>query len=214
MNRNHYLALGALGAAMVAGCGGGSGGSSIGGGDNNPPPPVVLGRVGIWTTTNVESGGTYVQRDRLANPVINEVFATVANNRHKVNDETAPTGDPSELANDVQTFMTTVAGRSQAITDVVKAVVIPDTMKFDLGKSGPATYLGVETNGATGGRFGGRALTDDVVDTSLGIVFGTTISALGLAPADGKEIPTLTSDNVGAGGKHFTSTFPYVGAPR
>jgi hypothetical protein len=37
-------------------------------------------------------------------------------------------------------------------------------MIADLSKSGPASYLGVETNGATGGLFGGRALTDDVVD--------------------------------------------------
>ena len=207
MNRT-LIPIGLLSALAISGCGGGNGGNG-----GNPPTPQ-LGTIGLWTTTNVSAGGTFMQRDRLANPVVNEVLATVANDRHKVNNERPPTGDPSQLGNDVQTFMTQVAGRSQAITDVVKAVLVPDTMKVDLSRSGNAAYLGVQTNGATGGRFGGRALTDDVVDISLGVVFGTTISALGLAPADGNEIPTLTSDNVGPGGKHFTGTFPYLGAPR
>lgn len=154
------------------------------------------------------------QVDRLARPAVNEVFATVANDRHKVNDTISPTQDSAELANDIQSFMTGTAGRSQAITDVVKAVLVPDVMVADLSKSGAAAYLGVETGGVTGGLFGGRKPTDDVVDLSLGVIFGNTIPALGLAPDDGKEIATLTSDNVGPGGKRFTNAFPYLGAPR
>lgn len=192
-----------LSAIVLAGCAG-SGTST----------PATGNVIGLWATTGVKSGNVYMQRDRLANPVVNEVFATVANNRHKINDEASPDQDFHELKNDINTFMTTVAGRSQATANVVTAVLVPDTMKADLSKSGPAAYLGVETGGATGSMFGGRALTDDVVDTSLGIVFGNTVSALGLAPDDGNEIPTLTSDNVGSGGKHFTSTFPYLGAPQ
>ena len=60
----------------------------------------------------------------------------------------------------------------------------------------------------------GRKLTDDVVDTSLAVVFGNAIPAITGVPDDGKEIPALTSDNVGPGGKHYTGTFPYLGAPR
>lgn len=174
-----------------------------------------LGVVGIWATTSTPNGGGYYQQvDRLSRPVINEVFATVANNRHKINDEDSPSNDVNELANDIQSFMTYPAGRSQAIIDVVKAVVIPDEMKVDLSQMGPAAYLGVETGGATGGKFGGRKLQDDVVDISLGIVFGDTIPALGLAPDDGNELPSFTTDNVDASGKHFRSTFPYLGDPR
>lgn len=117
--------------------------------------------------------------------------------------------------------MTGTAGRSQATTDVVKAVLVPDVMIADLSKTGPAAYLGVETNGATGGTFGGRKLTDDVVDIDLGVIFGNTISKLGLAADDGKEIPTLTTDNVSytTAPKHYqdgvvsTAAFPYLGAP-
>lgn len=159
----------------------------------------------------------YVQVDRLARPVVNEVFATVANDRHKLNNENSPTDDAGQLASDIGGFMTFPAGRSQAIENVVVAVLVPDVMKADLSQGGPAAYLGVETGGATGGTFGGRKLTDDVVDISLGVVFGDTVAALGLAPSDGKAIPALTSDNVGSGAKGFNATlgtFPYLGAPR
>jgi hypothetical protein len=187
MNKIGLLsAIGAL--VLLAGCQG----------NNNPGP---LDKV-------------YTQVDRLGRPVVNEVFATVANGRHKANNEISPSQDAASLKGDIENFMTNVAGRSAAHTNVVASVLIPDVLKADLDQSGAAAYLGVETGGATGGRFGGRKLTDDVVDISLGVVFGTTVSALGLAPADGKQIATLTSDNVGPGAKHFISTFPYLGEPR
>jgi hypothetical protein len=156
----------------------------------------------------------FTQVDRLARPAVNEVFATVASNRHQVNDQNNPSDDSGQLANDIQSFMVGTAGRSQAITNVVKAVLVPDVMKANLNQAGNAAYLGVETGGATGSTFGGRALTDDVVDTSLGIIFGGTVPALGLAADDGHEIATLTSDHVDTGAKHFTGTFPYLGAPK
>jgi hypothetical protein len=184
----------------------------------------VLGLValaGCGGSGNSNSPHVYSQIDRLARPAVNEVFATVANNRHAINDTATPSqdGQPGFLIDDIQTFMTTAAGRSQATTDVVKAVLVPDVMVADLSQTGPAAYLGVETGGATGGTFGGRKLTDDVVDTSLGVIFGNTVSALGLAPDDGKEIPTLTTDNVGytTAPKHYqdgvvsAATFPYLG---
>lgn len=169
--------------------------------------------IGVWATTNVLAGSGYKQMDRLGRPAVNEVFATVANDRHKMNDLSQPSQDKDILAKDIQSFMTGVAGRSQEITDVMKAVLVPDVIKADLDAKGTA-YLGVETGGATGGKFGGRALKDDIVDISLGAIFGNTIPALKLAPDDGKEIPTLTSDHVGPGGKHFSSSFPYLGSPR
>jgi len=194
-----------LATAALVGCGGSSG--------SNTTPQ--LGRIAVWTTSSVKTGDAYVQQDRLSNPVVNEVFATFANNRHRINNLAQPSEDKDELANDIQSFMTQVAGRSQATTDVVKAVFMRDTMVVDLSSNAStAAYLGVQTGGATGSTFGGRALGDDVVDISLGVVFGTTVSALGLAPDDGNAIPTLTSDNVDASGKQFTNTFPYLGSPR
>jgi hypothetical protein len=189
-------------AVAIAGCGGsGSSNSSSNSNSGGGTSPTLA--------------ATYTQVDRLGRPAVNEVFATVANDRHAINDTDSPTNDKNELANDIQTFMTTTAGRSQAITDVVKAVLVPDLMVADLSQTGvKAAYLGVETGGATGSKFGGRALTDDIVDTSLGIIFGNTVPSLDLAPDDGKEIAALTTDNVGPGGKHFTATFPYLGVPQ
>lgn len=206
MKRN-LIGLAAIAASIVlAGCGG----------SNNNPGVTSNGLIGVWATTSIRtSGNTFQQEDRLANPVVNEVFATFANGRHAANNMIGPSQDASSLANDIQSFMTGTAGRSQAITDVVKAVFNKDMMVADLSvNSSTAAYLGNQTGGATGSTFGGRALGDDVVDISLGVVFGTTISDLGLAPADGNQIPTLTSDNVDASGKQFTSTFPYLGSPR
>ena len=184
----------------------------------------VLGLVALAGCGNDNNGSSpkvYTQIDRLARPAVNEVLATVANNRHAINDTATPSqdGQPGFLIDDIQSFMVGTAGRSQATTDVVKAVLVPDVMTADLSQSGPAAYLGVETGGATGGKFGGRKLTDDVVDISLGVIFGNTVSALGLAPDDGKEIPTLTTDNVSytTAPKHYqdgvvsAAAFPYLG---
>jgi len=212
-NKNlFYLSLAAAAGIVLAGCQG-SGETGI------PPGGAPNGVIGLWTTTSVATRSAWTQSDRLARPVVNEVFATVANGRHAVNDHIPPTSDKAELSNDIQTFMDTVFGavgkkRSPATVGVIKAVLVPDVMKADLSKATNAAYLGVETGGATGGTFGGRALTDDVVDTSLGIVFGDTIAKLGLAADDKAEVPTLTSDHVDASGKHFTATFPYLGSPQ
>ena len=192
--KNIWKLSGALGVVAVglAGCGGGGGGGV---------PAPANGSV------------LYQQQERLARPLINEVLATVAERRHRANNIDNPTDDPGQLANDIRGFMKFPAGRSDAITNVVASVLVPDVMKADLSQSGPAAYLGVETGGATGGKFGGRKLQDDVVDMSLGVIFGNTVPALGLAPDDGKEIPSLTSDNVDSSGHQYSSSFPYLQAP-
>src|ERR1700760_3401661 len=116
---------------------------------------VALALAGCGGSDNNGSGPkVYSQVDRLGRPAVNEVFATVANNRHQINDTDNPTDDSANLSNDIQTFMTTTAGRSQAITDVTKAVLVPDVLVADLDQSGNAAYLGVETGGATGSKFG------------------------------------------------------------
>ncbi|MFO0890359.1 MAG: DUF4331 family protein [Isosphaeraceae bacterium] len=181
-------------------------------------PRAALGGgvIRMWCTVSVPANPPrfrYVQQERLARPVINEFFATVSNNRHSANNKISPTQDINEVDKDVESFLTFPAGRSPAIRQAIRSVVIPDVMVADLSSNDQASYLGFETGGATGGRFGGRDLLDDVIDISLGIVFGGTIPALGLAPDDGAGIPALTSDNVDAGAKHFLNVFPYLGEP-
>jgi len=200
------------------------------------PTGGKLGVISVWETTSVyTSGYSFRQQDRLARPAINETLGTVSINpalgsapqvvlatlspgmvpRHETNNKANPTDDINRIALDIQYFMTHTAGRSQAITDVVKAVLVPDVMKADLSQTGPAAYLGVETGGkssAVGSKFGGRALADDVMDINLMTIFGNLVPALGLAPDDGNEKPPFTSDHVGPH-LDYLSVFPYLGTP-
>ncbi|HEX5269379.1 MAG TPA: DUF4331 family protein, partial [Gemmataceae bacterium] len=190
------------------------------------------GKIQYWATTSDDAGMSiqdpayghhnthpgnctqiFTQSDRVGKPLVNELFATVANLRHQANDIDSPSDDPDQLRNDVLFFMTHAAGRSQATAAAAAALLTPSALVADLSQSGPAGYLGVETHGAIGSAFGGRALTDDVVDTTLGIAFGNTLASLGLVPDDGAEIPALTSDHVtqNTAPKHYQNVFPFLG---
>jgi hypothetical protein len=190
-------------------------------------PRAALGGgiIRLWETTSVISSTDfkYHQQDRLARPAVNEALATVSNLRHHANNTDNPADDSGSLKNDIDSFLTFPAGRSVAIKGAIEAVLVPDVMIADLSQMGvKAAYLGVETKGLSGSKFGGRALTDDVIDIDLGAIFGNLIPTLstlnpnlfgGVIPDDGKELPTFATDNVGSGDKHFLNTFPYVGAP-
>jgi len=175
--------------------------------------------VHLWATTSVPYGGepvsptmAYHQIEVLSRPAVKELFEVFAD--HIKTNYNDPFNDP-EIFYAVDNFMQHVAGRSVAISRVVRNVLYPNELAADLSQSGPAAYLGVETGGATGSKFGGRGLTDDVIDLSLGVVFGNTVPALGLAPDDGKENACLTSEHVasGQGGVQTQSTFPFLATP-
>jgi hypothetical protein len=169
----------------------------------------------------------YQQIERLSRPAIKEAFEAFAN--HDQTNRSAPTND-SVLQNAITTFLGPpasggVANRSAATANFIVSVLIPDEMKVDLSQSvagcGPANapcaaYLGVETGGATGSKFGGRWLNDDTIKTSLGVIFGNTVAALGGAPDDGDESWCLSDDNLSNGEGTFqaySNTFPYVNTP-
>ena len=175
------------------------------------PEDGKAGKINVWATASTsESGGPWTQIERLGRPAVKEAFE--AYDSHDKTNRSTPTSDPL-LPNDIYTFTTTVAGRSPAIANVLKSVLIPDEIAADLSQSGVgAAYLGVETGGATGSKFGGRGLRDDIIDISLGAIFGNTIPALKLAPDDGKESPALASDHVGPQ-QTYGKTFPYLNSP-
>ena len=184
--------------------------------------------------------GPFLQLDRLNRPAINEVFATFS--EHDANNRDIPNNDRVLLKRDIIDFMEHTAGRSPAISDVVANVLTPDVQIVDLsGRSSSClfyapgkcnNYLGIETGGATqipkSKPFGGRALTDDIVDISLSVIFGDVVPKLGLAPDDNAEQdgrpdphfasghrPNLTSDHVSyTQDKSFNTLFPYLGTPR
>jgi hypothetical protein len=185
--------------------------SSCNGGATNVP---------AFNTGTTGPGAQYVQIERLARPAVKELFQQFAN--HDGTNRTSPAQQPlssQTLYQEIGSFTTTVAGRNAAHAATLQAILIPDEIAADLSQAGTASYLGVETGGATnptGGKFGGRGLPDDVIDISLGAVFGNTLTALGLVPDDGKQSPCLTTDNVpqkNAQDNVTPAVFPYVGAP-
>jgi hypothetical protein len=164
------------------------------------------------------SAKVYIQIERLSRPAIKEVFENFVN--HDATNRTAPTQD-SLLSNSIVSFMENVAGRDVPTSTALEGILTPDEMQADMSVtvancSTPntpcAAYLGIETGGATGNKFGGRWLNDDTVAISLGAIFGNTLSALGVVPDDHHESPCLTTDNVAAA-QAYGNTFPYVNTP-
>ncbi len=203
-------------------------------------PSGKLGVIHLYTTTSLSQGsGEYEQVERLGRPAIKETFETFSD--HDASNRRSPWND-SELSHSIVAFMTAPspngAGRSRELASAVEKVLIPDELTADLSAPGPAAYLAVETKGksalptgivrvvpeaglkglkksiANRSRdFGGRDLSSPVIDLSLGVIFGSLGQKVGLAKDDGKETACLTSDNVDAGSRGITTSFPYYGAP-
>lgn len=154
------------------------------------------------------SGTVYKQIELLSRPAVKEAFEAFED--HNKTNRSEPYADPV-LKKQIKTFSLMFRGKKWAGT--LQAILYPNVMKADLSQNTTkAAYLGYETGGATGSKFGGRGLDDDVIDISLGAIFGNTLSALGLIPDDQKEAPCLATDNV-AYDKANSDTFPYVQAP-
>jgi hypothetical protein len=181
----------AIAGAIIGGCNSNSGGGITPGG----PTPAPGAKV-------------YKQIELLSRPAVKEAFE--AFDDHNKTNRSEPYADPV-LKSQIKSF--SLLFRSEQWASTLQAVLYPNVMKADLSQNvTTAAYLGYETGGATGSKFGGRGLDDDVIDISLGALFGNTLSALGLIPDDHKEVPCLTTDNV-AYDKNNTATFPYVQAP-
>lgn len=182
----------------------------------------AIGAAGCTTSSSslpaAAHKSTYVQIERLSRPAVKEAFENFSN--HDQSNRTAPTQD-NLLHDSIVTFMENDAGRDTTTSTTLASILTPDEMQADLSKTvagcgTPNTpcgaYLGVETGGATGNTFGGRWLNDDVIDISLGAIFGNTLAALGVVPDDHHESPCLTTDNVGTA-QAYSATFPYVNTP-
>ena len=181
------LGLSAVLGASLAACNGGSSGNF------NP---------------NHQTSAKYVQVELLSRPAVKEAFESFSS--HDTTNRTEPYNDPT-LQSQIGSF--TLNFRSQANASALQSILYPNEMVADLSQATTsASYLGVETGGATGSKFGGRGLSDDVIAISLGALFGNTLSALGVIADDHKEIPCLANDNVSYD-KQNTSTFPYIQAP-
>lgn len=148
---------------------------------------------------------TYDQMEFLGNPLVAEVTILKAN--HPLYNLTQPYNTATFLPQTAR-FVTQVAGRPQSLAATLGSVLYPDMLIVDSSKN-PATAGWLSWALANG--WGGRRLSDDVVDIGLIAIFSSFLDPTGASCAPG-QLP-LCTDNVPANDKAFLSTFPYLAPP-
>jgi len=147
----------------------------------------------------------YDQVEFLGNPLVSEVTIVKAN--HDAYNRTQPYNTATFLPQTAQ-FVTGVAGRPQDLAATLGSVLYPDILVVDSSKD-PSTAGWLSWALANG--WGGRKLSDDVVDVGLTAIFSSLLSPVNASCAP-FQLP-LCTDNVGASAKGFTNTFPYLASP-
>ena len=140
----------------------------------------------------------YDQVDFLGNPLVSEVTIVKAN--HDQYNRTQPY-NTATFRPQTEAFVTGF-NRPQALASLLGSVLYPDMLVVDATKS-PATAGWLSWALANG--YGGRKLTDDVVDAGLSAIFGSLLSPNNVSAG-------LTTDNVNQNDKPFMTTFPYLAA--
>jgi hypothetical protein len=150
--------------------------------------------------TGPSTDRVYVQVERLGNPLVSEVF--LAKRNHGFHNAGKPSTDVASHATELKSFVTTVAGRDAAVANTLASVLLPDMLIVQTDKA--TTTAGWLTWALANG-YGGRKLTDDVVDAGLSAIFGNLLSPNNVSPG-------LTTDNVSQNDRPFLTTFPYLAA--
>lgn len=149
------------------------------------------------TTPTDTSPRMYNQVQRLGNPLVSEVF--LAKRSHALHGSTGPATDVANIRAELVNFVATVAGRNATVQNTLATVLLPDMLVVQTTKD-PTTAGWLSWALADG--YGGRKLTDDVVDAGLMAIFGSLLDPNNVSPG-------LTTDNV-ASDSPFISSFPYL----
>lgn len=150
-------------------------------------------------------GTVYEQVEFLGNPLVSEVTILKAN--HDRYNRTQPYNS-AEFGPQSLAFINTFRPDQPNVANTLGAVLYPDMLIVESSKS-PATSGWLSWALASG--WGGRNLSDDVVDAGLSAIFGTLLNPAGAYCANG-QLP-LCTDNVGVNDKSFLTTFPYLAGP-
>ncbi|HJU72421.1 MAG TPA: DUF4331 family protein [Gemmatimonadaceae bacterium] len=149
-------------------------------------------------TANAADNASFVQAERLGNPLVSEVM--VVKRRHQLYNYDQPRTDVATWTGDVVGFITGVAGRDAAYANVIAGALLPDMLVTYPKRDGtPVFWLSWVFGG-----YGGRSLSDDVVDIGLGALFGSLLGN------NNNVTPGLTTDNVATNDRAFQATFPYL----
>src|SRR5215211_1832518 len=182
--------------------------ASVGCSDTDNPlksPGITGPRLSIEAAESDEAGDDdktiYDQVDFLGNTLVSEV--TILKARHAAYNTTQPYNS-AQFRPETEAFVTAF-GRPQALATVLGSVLYPDILIVDSSKN-PATAGWLSW--ALGNGWGGRKLTDDVVDLGLSAIFGDLV--VPDAKLCVKFTLPLCTDNVGSNDKQFRTTFPYL----
>ena len=160
---------------------------------------------------NVQPTGSFVQIERLSRPAVKEVFETFV--QHQQSNAVEPYNDPVIQAaiKGTEDFIRPPANGAD-YGAALQGVLYPDEYTVDLTQT-KGGFLGAEIP-KLGTPFGGRNINDDVIAVELGALFGTTLSTLGLQPADNEQNNCISAQNVTiAASQQSTTTFPYLATP-
>jgi len=160
--------------------------------------------------TGVDTNRIYTQIERLGNPLVSEVFFPkrdhgLHNNKTPIDDSKAMAQGGSDVPGHIRSFVSQFPNRTEKTITTLQAVLAPDELLVFPNRA-PASAGWLSWALANG--YGGRKLSDDVVDVGLSAVFGNALDAA--QPV----LTGLTSDNVGPSVRSFSTTFTYREAPR
>ena len=148
---------------------------------------------------------TYNQVQRLGNPLVSEVL--LAKRDHAFHGSSNPSDDVANFSAKVKGFVAAFRPNATGLQNALAATLLPDVLIVQTDKA-PTTAGWLSWALATGNGYGGRKLTDDVVDISLTAVFSDLLDPTQFV-CKPFTLP-LCTDNVGSHGG-FTTTFPYLG---
>ena len=155
---------------------------------------------------SVDATRTYNQVQRLGNPLVSEVL--LAKRDHAFHGSSNPSDDVANFSAKVKGFVAAFRPNATGLQNALAATLLPDVLQVNTDQpQNTAGYLSYVL-AANGKGYGGRKLTDDVVDISLTAVFSDLLDPTQFV-CKPFTLP-LCTDNVGSHGG-FTTTFPYLG---
>lgn len=151
-----------------------------------------------------DGGQVYEQVEFLGNPLVSEVTIMKAN--HDQYNRTQPYNTATFLPQ-TAAFVTSF-GRPLSLAQTLGSVLYPDILVVNTARD-PSTSGWLSWALADG--WGGRNLSDDVVDLGLTAIFSSFLEPAGALCAP-FELP-LCTDNVDNNDRQFSNTFPYLATP-
>ncbi len=157
------------------------------------------------TAVSNDVPATYNQVQRLGNPLVSEVL--LAKRDHAFHGSSNPSDDVANFSANVKGFVAAFRPAATGLQNALAATLLPDMLIIQTDQpQNTAGYLSYVLSG-TGKGYGGRKLTDDVVDISLTAVFSDLLDPTQFV-CKPFTLP-LCTDNVASHGA-FTTTFPYL----